>query len=254
MKLAGVLWPRFMDSDVARFSWGEWSPSWGLALKLSHWNGDDHDWSLNIKLIYGSLFVYMPSWFFPNYKNRDDSGFGDSYGFSWSWNDGRLFALGSDIHLNWAGKSKILHLPWDPTWVRTSTLLRDGTWDHETKKNRMNGLPLGARPMDAWAARRDWLESKRWCEVYPYAYTLKSGEVQHRAATVHIEEREWRWRWLTWCPLFPHVQRTISVDFSDEVGERTGSWKGGTTGCGYELRHDETPLESLRRMESERKF
>jgi hypothetical protein len=39
-----------------------------------------------------------------------------------------------------------------------------------------------------------------------------------------------------------------------EAGKRKGSWKGGTLGCGYELKKNETPLECLRRMESEREF
>jgi hypothetical protein len=78
--------------------------------------------------------------------------------------------------------------------------------------------------------------------------------VQERTATVNVEEREWRQHWLKWTGLFANVQRTISVNFSDEVGERSGSWKGGCTGCSYQLRADETPEQSLRRMEAERKF
>lgn len=48
--------------------------------------------------------------------------------------------------------------------------------------------------------------------------------------------------------------RAIDVQFSDEVGERTGSWKGGTIGCGYNMLPGESPLDTLRRMEAERKF
>lgn len=32
------------------------------------------------------------------------------------------------------------------------------------------------------------------------------------------------------------------------------SWKGGTIGCGYALRPNESPYECLKRMEQERKF
>jgi hypothetical protein len=69
-----------------------------------------------------------------------------------------------------------------------------------------------------------------------------------------VEEREWRPRWFKWTSLFARKRKTINVDFNDEVGERTGSWKGGTLGCGYDLLPNETPLECLRRMERERKF
>jgi hypothetical protein len=83
---------------------------------------------------------------------------------------------------------------------------------------------------------------------------LKNGTVQERFATVNVEEREWRPRWFKFTKLFAKVRRTIGVEFSDEVGERTGSWKGGTVGCGYDLLPKETPLACLRRMEKERKF
>ena len=35
---------------------------------------------------------------------------------------------------------------------------------------------------------------------------------------------------------------------SDEVGEETGSWKGGTIGCGYNLKPGETAEECFDRM------
>jgi hypothetical protein len=78
--------------------------------------------------------------------------------------------------------------------------------------------------------------------------------VQKREATIKVEEREWRWHWFKWLPLTKKVRRTIAIDFNGEVGEGTGSWKGGTMGCGYELLPNETPLQCLRRMERERKF
>jgi len=84
---------------------------------------------------------------------------------------------------------------------------------------------------------------------------------------------------LKWFPTIRKKRKTIDVKFSyggpfkrfviiekqgfkipnskeetGEVGERTGEWKGGTTGCGYQMLPNETPLETLRRMEKERKF
>jgi len=50
------------------------------------------------------------------------------------------------------------------------------------------------------------------------------------------------------------TRRTIAVEFNEEVGERTGSWKGGVLGCGYDMKPGETRLECLRRMERERRF
>lgn len=72
--------------------------------------------------------------------------------------------------------------------------------------------------------------------------------------TIYVEEREWRPKWLKFTKLFSLVRRTIDVHFSREVGARKGSWKGGTIGCGYDMKPDETPLDCLKRMEVERNF
>lgn len=87
-------------------------------------------------------------------------------------------------------------------------------------------------------------------ETHPYVYVLKSGATQWRAATIRPEQREWR-RW--WLPM-RRVSTYIDVEFNAEVGERTGSWKGGVTGCSYEMQPGETPAETLYRMQQERAF
>ena len=93
-----------------------------------------------------------------------------------------------------------------------------------------------------------------YSETHPYTYVLRSGEVQKRTATIskrrHILGRRVL-RSLGW-PV--HISESIDIEFSDEVGERSGSWKGGCIGCSYELRPGETMEQSLRRMEAERKF
>jgi hypothetical protein len=56
------------------------------------------------------------------------------------------------------------------------------------------------------------------------------------------------------------VCRSIDVTFTsdekdfDGIGERAGSWKGGTIGCGYTMKPDEMPIDTLRRMQRERRF
>lgn len=87
-------------------------------------------------------------------------------------------------------------------------------------------------------------------ETHPYRYTLRDGTVQERTATIYVEARAW---WRPWPPFY-RPRRSINVDFSGEVGERTGSWKGGVLGCGYDMKRGETPLQTLRRMERERRF
>lgn len=85
---------------------------------------------------------------------------------------------------------------------------------------------------------------------YPYTYALRSGSVQERTATITEETRLWTRPWLP----YKCLSRAIDITFSDEVGERSGSWKGGCIGCSYPMLEGETPLTALRRMEAERKF
>ena len=87
-------------------------------------------------------------------------------------------------------------------------------------------------------------------EAHPYTYKLKSGVVQERTATIKVETRKWTRFWFP----FKRVSKSIDIMFNDEVGERSGSWKGGCMGCGYEMLPNETPLQTLRRMELERNF
>ena len=87
-------------------------------------------------------------------------------------------------------------------------------------------------------------------ETHSYLYTLKSGQTQMRSATIKQERRVWTRYW----PPFYRVSNAIDISFDREVGERSGSWKGGVLGCGYEMKRGETPLQTLRRMERERRF
>lgn len=123
-------------------------------------------------------------------------------------------------------------------WVRSSILLKNNTWEHETKGNTKNFYE------EKW---------KKQQAVWNYRYTDKyDGEII--PTTIYVEEREWRPKWLEWTSLFAEKRRTIDVHFSKECGKRKGSWKGGTIGCGYELLPNEHPLSCIKRMEKEREF
>lgn len=70
-------------------------------------------------------------------------------------------------------------------------------------------------------------------------------------ATTRIEEAEWRFGtgWFKWLSLFrrPKVSRSLDLLFSAEVGERKGSWKGGTIGHAIEMRPGELHEAAFRR-------
>jgi hypothetical protein len=238
---------RFAERRYARFKWGEFSVrGWGLGLTLSCY--DDH-WSIGILPGFGSIYFRVASC--PGATLSDDI----SYGFSWRW--GREWGWGDGIHLNWGKHCKILHMPWGWEWQRTSLLAADGrSWFHDLKGFSRNkgrdAVPIGYPATDdKWFFFNDL---PHWSVTLPYLYILRSGEQQKRQATISVNEMEWRMRALQWLPWPRLVRRSIDVKFDDEVGERSGSWKGGCIGCGYEMRRNETPQECLQRMMEERKF
>lgn len=190
---------------------------------------------INIGLIFYKIILVLP------FRNKwtdecDCPTWGIAYHEDMLW-----IHRGGKGNLNGGSKWWAFQAPWSYSWVRTSALRKDGGWEHETIGNNKSFY------------REEW-ENILWSETYPYTYVLKSGEVQNRKAKLRVEEREWRMHGFKWSSFRNKIEKTISVDFDAEVGERTGSWKGGTTGCGYTLLQNETPLECLRRMEKERMF
>jgi hypothetical protein len=195
----------------------------------SDWHEHRRAW---VRLSFGLFTLAFSFPWFGKVPKDDGQCSGPTYGF----------AFHNDLLWLYTGKSTsrdhawiTISMPWDWKHVRHSYLRQDGSLHHNAAPHEYDV------PEDSKA-------------VYPYTYARRNGEIQKRQATVNGEEREWR---LTYCPWLPwprKVSRSINVNFSDEVGERSGSWKGGTIGCGYEWKRGETQEEALRRMERERKF
>lgn len=240
---------RFWDDRTALFRWGEVSRGWGLALELINW-GEDRDWSLHFTLIYFQFYIKLP--FLPTRHVNPDN-MSDHWGFSWRW--GREWGNGDSITFEWGpSRRKTLYMPWGWTFHRKSILMPDGrSWVHEIEGYNVRH---GEVPVEHPTSDHYWTfnDLPHWEIALPYQYVLRNGEVQKRTAMISVDEMEWRMRWFKWAPWPRLIRRSIDVKFSDEVGERSGSWKGGCVGCGYELRQDETAEECLRRMERERKF
>jgi len=158
--------------------------------------------------------------------------------------DGWAFSYGHQerhLYFKWGSRYKFIYLPWMLDHCREEVMLSDGTFIPYKRWTRD-----GEKPEPPTLFR----------EKHPYRYILRSGKVQEVQATVTVERRTWCWRgWPFKFFRWPsHSATTIEVQFSDEVGERSGSWKGGCVGCGYDLKPGETPVECLRRMEHERTF
>lgn len=136
------------------------------------------------------------------------------------------------LTFNWGMMRKSYDWPWDWHTLAYEAQMADGTW-----------------------GKVKWDDhDQAYTEAHPYTYKLRSGEVQHRTATLTKRRHVITWRvlrrigWPYW------IKESIDIEFDGEVGEGAGSWKGGCIGCGYELQPGETMLEALRRMEREREF
>lgn len=169
------------------------------------------------------------------------------------------FTMESNSKDPWWRKTYCWNFPWQLDWYSTEVLehkcnipgYAKAVWSEKRGDKKISCGGLGA---DSFAAMRSRESAEATVtEDYEYTYIRNNGEVQKRRAFVHVNRMTWRARW--W-PLF-HIQKvstSIDVRFDAGVGEGAGSWKGGCTGCGYEMKSGEGPLETLRRMESERKF
>jgi hypothetical protein len=135
----------------------------------------------------------------------------------------------------WVRGYRIYYFPWAYRFYKREVLHKSG-WRKEK-------------------AGDDFWDKEKWkneivLETFPYKYTLNSGEIQERIATVYQEKRYWR-RWFNLQIMCRHY---IEIEFDSEVGEKCGSRKGGVVGCSYIVKKGETAEQCLRRMEKERKF
>lgn len=214
----------------------EYSPGWGLGLDLCVWPEEytsnpniykPSNTSLMVHFIYGKFFVKLPLSIKPV---GDDMLY--KYGISY-------YSEGRAILASWGEHSKFINMPW--SWE----FLRHTIWDVDG--NDVSEILNGVYDSDT-------IRSVTKAQEFDYVYVRNSGEVQNRKAYVYVEEREWRWRWFMKLPWPRMIKRCIDVSFSEEIGERVGSWKGGCISCGYDLKPGETAQQCLQRMELERKF
>lgn len=215
----------FRNGQALEISWPrKWSHSWpGVACQVLIHSNDCDNGNRMLNLALGPAQAFIPLGISEGpYTVGDEPGWGFSicreFGLILRWGHRRKT-------FDWAFRWEVV------SWEYEAT---DGAWRDNQKE---------------W----DWREKAKF-EAHPYTYTLKNGTVQSVTAEIRQERmvRGRRYlRWLGWPKL---KTRSIDVLFSGEVGERAGSWKGGCIGCGYTMNDGETPLDTLRRMERERKF
>jgi len=228
------LWLRVLgvwriNSGSIDFNWGYFAPRFGFEMLVSRGGYFDQRYAITLCLIWGVIHINLP------FKTRipescDTPIYGIQIHSNTFW-----------IHLG--GKMN----DWeqcDSDWI---------TWDLPYFSWHFNFYKVWNG--SEWVlASKDYSEpyaDKREIQTHPYRYTLHSGEVQERTASVNLDRRQWHRKWL---PFLKKTSTSININFSDEVGEETGSWKGGCIGCGWDIKPNESMLDALQRMEAERSF
>lgn len=258
------------EEDTSKLSgWIRFYKGWNFGFRLEKAGYFDErpviNWSITqiIALIVMSIGLFYSLWFLALiplllfgygkvYWNLPiKTGIEDCESAAWGiayCEDSLLIYYGGAGNYEGGAKCRIIELPWNLTWVRTSTLLKSGEYHHQTQTSRKSYENDEAGEI---VGSYDWINKNKWKESHPY--TDKSdGTIV--TATISIEEKEWRPLWFQWTSLFAFKRRMISIDFDSEVGSRKGSWKGGTIGCSYDMKEGESPLQALKRMEQDRKM
>jgi len=203
------------DARSYRMSWGELTlgVNWRWALKLHNFEGDHY--SLHVAFIFFNAFIYLP------FRGTNEGSWGIAC-HDWY------------IKFSWGQHSKNFDVPWRSCkFVSHERLLVDGTW-------------AVYRGHEYDPATKSLVKDEYHQEQHPFFYLLSNGKVQERIAIVCAERWTWQLRYFPW---IKHIRYSMEVRFNDEVGDESGSWKGGVTGTGYELKSGETLGQCLRRMQ-----
>lgn len=186
---------------------------------------------INIDLIFFSLTFILP------FRNKwTDECDPPKYGISIHNNTFWIY-LGGEGNMKGGNKWWTWNIPFvTKDWVRTSILLNDGTWEHETQGNRKSFYE------DKWKEKQ-----KKWQYDFIDSY---DGEII--PTTIYVDEREWRPKGLKFTSLFALTVRSIDIHFSKECGSRKGSYKGGTLQTGYALLKNEDPIDCIKRFQKDR--
>lgn len=232
MRLLGI-WR--INRGSIDFVWGYFAPKFGLEFVVHRGGYFDQRWAITFALLWGVFHVHLP------FRTKLSEGCNTpKYGLAihnntlWLYKGGKYDnsigqCCGNDQWVTW--DLPFFSYVFDGHWIKD----KDGNWI------------LMNRPVELWNFR----ETSAYFETHPYRYILGNGKTQEVTATCTVEKRKWHRKWFPFLTVESYV---IEVKFSDEVGEESGSWKGGVLGCSYESLPNETIEECLRRMERERKF
>lgn len=207
--------------EIFRNNWLEITKGWNFSYKLS-----DHGehYCLIFTLIYFTFYISFPE------KEQ------------WSYSDkswGVYYHMRS-FNFNWGEKHYWLRMPFDWEINSHEIMDKDGNFiDYDSDKH---------------LCTEDREKEKVYVLETYYTYKRRNGEIQKAWAKATVERRVFKWYWFQWLPFPKKVYTSLWVEFDREMGEKTGTWKGGVVGCGIDMLPTETPIDALRRMEKTREL
>lgn len=204
--------------------------------------------------MFHQFFYYIPSWKVPEGVDRWND---ESYRFGFYLYDDNPKKLFTTMNLYWRSWNKTLWMPWNYELHHLILEGQDGAryieFYGDNRKRNKRAEKYNCKPIPV-KDTYDIYHNPKFYWQEPYEYVLKSGNVQRCIGMYHIEEREWRPRGTKFIPIFKLTHRDLEINLTDEIGERAGSWKGGTMGFGRRMLPGETPQEAYHRIMKETKF
>ena len=235
-------------------SWKTFTITWKEA------DYDESKASINLCFLWFHLYIYTSQKYAIYTKENFDYNKGErEYGIK-IHND--------KLWIYYGLKTKSFEFPYTYRFIRHSVLRKDGNWEHDYSKIGRKVYRISDNYYDSYvmidgSIKKEYNKSfweKKWDnillkQIFDYTYILKNGNVQKRKATVKVKELEWRRYFLIWFKWKAKVNKCIDIEFDNEVGEKSGSWKGGVIGTSYHFLNDsETIEECFRRFEKNKKL
>jgi len=214
------------------------------------WREADYDESkaqINISILWLHLYIYTSQ----KYAKYDK----ETYDYHQGEREYGIAIHNNNFWIYNGLKQKAFEFPYTYRFIRHSVLRKDGTWEHDLSK--IGRKVYKSKQVETSYSKDFW--DKKWDnilykETFDFKYIMKDGTVQKRKATIKLEEREWRRYFLLWTKWKNKINKVIDIEFDKEVGERSGTWKGGVIGTSYKILDDETPEQCLRRFERNKKL
>lgn len=263
------------------FSRSNYGQKFGLIF-ASFGGGEDDDRPASMRLTLGRnvLIVRLPQWLVPGptvtrtypndpawkapdgevfkrlgrsyYETADEHEYGFDVHRAGTVGDAWYLSIkyGRSTHDSSTDKSWGCFLPWtDWRHVRWSCYDLDGKLFGQVLDGEHPKMPMFLSK-DGKPSRYD-IQRDLEAKVPKKRFVFTDFDGEQLIATTHIEEREWRagTGWFKWLQYLRRriVRRSLSIEFSGETGKRKGSWKGGTTGTGVDMRQDDTHLTAFLR-------